>query len=353
MPGAELVNRRVLDEAAESYSRNRRREENENAREGLRWSEDRRHAVEVEYHTSAEAFVDLQYAIIDIAKARGEGSFTIQRNELRELLAREEPYRSQNPISLLKRLTLPRRSSWTNISPGMSEADFELSRLDRRFSIINRPLVAMDDDVDPLLLVAPMFVSDGIMYSLSSLIDGNLNNNYWDSKEARAYAGKQGHAMGLAFEDSIAEKLRSLGMEAWPRCKLSWALNEKVDPQLGDVDILSLSRSQRTVWVLEAKNLRFCRTEAEVASRLSDYRGRLVRDTKGRERPDKMLRHVRRVQYLRERRDALRKRLKLDKTPEVRGLLIVDAPQPMNFHSIGKLKDGESVFLSGIDSFDF
>jgi hypothetical protein len=86
---------------------------------------------------------------------------------------------------------------------------------------------------------------------------------------------------------------------------------------------------------------------------MSEYRGRTVRDSKGREKPDKMLRHIRRVQYLQARADAIAKSLKLPKTPEVKGLLIVDAPQPMNFHMLDDLADGDSAFLDTIASYKF
>jgi hypothetical protein len=234
-----------------------------------------------------------------------------------------------------------------------SEADFDLSRFDRRYSIINRPLPAMNDEVDPLLLIAPIFISDACMYSLSGLMNGNLNNNYWHSDEAGAYAGKQGHAAGEKFEDSVAARLRKFGMEAWSRRELSWALSKKFDAQLGNIDVLAISPDRRRVWVIETKNLKLCRTEAEVASRLSEYRGRTTVDSKGREKPDKMLRHIRRVRYLRERNHALCRRLKLDSPPEVKGLIVVDSPQPMNFYAIGQLQDGESAFLRSIESFDF
>src|SRR5208337_4724268 len=113
--------------------------------------------------------------------------------------------------------------------------------------------------------------------------------------------------------------IKGLGLEAWPRCKLSWALNEKVPDELGDLDVLAVSQDRRRVWVIEARNLRLCRTEAEVAVRLSEYRGRTIRDSKGREKPDRMLRHIRRVEYMRQRRERLCDRLKLDAVPEVRG----------------------------------
>ena len=158
---------------------------------------------------------------------------------------------------------------------------------------------------------------------------------------------------GKAFEESVAAKLRSMNMEAWVRCKLSWALNQKTDKELGDIDVLALSSDRRRVWVIEAKNLRLCRTEAEVAARLSEYRGRTNINSRAREEPDKMLRHIRRVQHLREYKDALCHRLKLREAPTVKGLLIVDAPQPMNFYMLEKLEDGESAFLDTIGSFEF
>ena len=105
--------------------------------------------------------------------------------------------------------------------------------------------------------------------------------------------------------------------------------------------------------MIEAKNLRLCRTEAEVAARLSEYRGKMIQDSRGRDKPDKMLRHIRRVQHLRQRNGALCGRLKLPAPPEVRGLLIVDAPQPINFYMLEQLEDSESAFLDAIDSFSF
>jgi Holliday junction resolvase-like predicted endonuclease len=235
----------------------------------------------------------------------------------------------------------------------LTEADIELSRLDRRFSLINRPLLALDDSPDPVVLVAPIIVSDATMYSLSGLMDGTLNNRYWVSDEARSYAGSRGRATGEAFEESVAEELRGRNLEALVRCKLSSVLNQKVDKRLGDIDVIAISLDRKRVWVIETKNLRLCRTEAEVASRMSEYRGQVIRDSKGNEEPDKMLRHIRRVQYIRNHRAALCHRLKLGEVPEVRGLLIVDAPQPMNFHMLEKLEDGATAILDRIGEFEF
>lgn len=251
------------------------------------------------------------------------------------------------------RITLVSRRGWSDFSNGLAESDFDLGRFDRRYSLINRPLLALDTTDDPLLLVAPMLVSDSTMYALSGLRDGHLQNQFWISAEAKSYVGARAKDAGHAFEDRVAERLRGLGLRAWTRCKLSWVLNTKTDPELGEVDVLAVSADNKRLWIIEAKDLRFCRTEAEVSARVSEYRGRVVADAKGREKPDKMLRHIRRVQYLRERHDGVCSRLRLSAPPEVHGLLIVDSPQPMNFFMLDKLEDGRSAFLDAIDNFPF
>ena len=52
-------------------------------------------------------------------------------------------------------------------------------------------------------------------------------------------------------------------------------------------------------------------------------------------------------------RSTLCQRLQLDAPPVVKGLLIVDSPQPMNFHMLERSEDAESVYLDAIGGFTF
>src|SRR5438270_12326106 len=131
------------------------------------------------------------------------------------------------------------------------------------------------------------------------------------SKAASRLAGRNADIQGKDFEEMIADRLTQLGLQAWPDRKLSWPLNEKVPDELGNIDVLAVSKDKKRVWVIEAKNLKLCRTEIEVASRLSNYRGEL--DKKG--KPDDLLKHLRRVKYLRDRRDKLVQMLGLEQPP--------------------------------------
>lgn len=351
-PGAELTHTRNLNDAADAYIRDREDRGTSNANSTMRIEESFRLAIETEYGVSAEAFVDLQYVLVQIAEEQNSSTFILKRSELAALLSANRQYGCQNPAPLLERLTLARRKSWTDFSNGIKESDIDISHFDRPFSLINRPLLAVDDGPDPRVMVCPVLVGDSAMYSLTGLWEGGLQNRFWTSEQARNYAGKRGHITGHEFEKLIASRLKVRGLQAWADCALSWVLNEKTDPVLGNIDVLAISQDRRRVWVIEAKNLRLCRTEAEIAARLSDYRGRMIQE-KDRAKPDKMLRHIRRVEYLRERRHALSRRLSLEGTPDVKGLLIVDKPQPMNFHMFEHLEDGKSIFLDVLDDFAF
>lgn len=349
-PGAAWATNKYLDFASNEYVKKDQLDW-QPLEKRPRWNADLKLALEAEYGAPAEAFIDLQFALTEFAEASELSIVPIRHSELVEVLAKHPSFKNFGPQPLLTRLTLPRRSSWT---VGLREADVDLGRFDRPFSLINRPLLMLDDNQDdPLVLMSPILISDSAMYSISGLMDGNLNNAFWQSDQARSYAGEQGRLAGEAFEETVAQHLRELGLDATPRSKLSAILNQKVPPELGDVDVFAITEARDRVYAIEAKDLRLCRTETEAAARISEYRGRTIRDSKGREKPDKMLRHIRRVQYLRERADAIAKNLKLPKIPEVKGLLIVDAPQPMNFHMLDDLADGDSAFLDTIAGYKF
>ncbi|MBI4189557.1 MAG: hypothetical protein HY525_03345 [Betaproteobacteria bacterium] len=352
-PGAEWKNSQTLDEADRSYGRDRTSPDVETRKQGLQLDAKLRAAIEAEYQISAEAFLELQYAVVAMASAARQEIIVMRRSELARALAADASFRREDPTPLLARLTLSSRKSWHDLSDGLKAIDFDLSRFDRPLSLIGRPLLALDDGADPAVLVAPLLISDSTMYSFSGLMDGSLQNQFWTSDVARRYVGEVSAAAGPRFEELIAEKLRGMGLRAWVRRKPSWALNQKVSQELGDIDVLAVSPDGRRVWVIEAKNLRLCRSEIEVASRLYDYRGRTMKDRKGKEVPDALLRHIRRVRYLRERNDALSHQLELETPPEVRGLLVVDSPQPMNFYMLEKMEDVESLFFSALHKFKF
>src|SRR5690606_34212766 len=152
-----------------------------------------------EFGCSAEAYFDLQLALVQLTELRGQGIVLARASELKAFLAENEGYPNEDVSALIHRLTLARRPSWPAPPQGFGRRDLDLSRFDERLPLINRPLLALTDDDDTELLVAPLIVSDASMYAVSGLRDGSLQNQFWESNEARDYAGRQGDRAGEAF----------------------------------------------------------------------------------------------------------------------------------------------------------
>ncbi len=347
VPATIKLNTKELDSAAADYGTRNAVEEQE-TQERLTWTNDLRHAIENEFCCPAEAFVDLQFALLQLAETRKEGAFVIRRSELHAVLEENDAYIGCDPTAMLERLTLTRRNGWLAEADWLTPRDLDLSRFDRRNSLINRPLLALTDEADPMVLIAPILVSDAALYAIGSMHEGSLHNEFWSSVEARRYAGARADALGREFEDEVVEVLNGAGLSAFARCSVTGLLEQATNGNMGDVDVFVISADRRCVWVIEAKNLRLCRTEAEVAARMSEYRGKMRKGSRGQDRPDKMLRHLNRVRYLREHAARLGERLGLDGVPVVRSQMVVDAPQPMNFHMLEGDPDMASCMLDDL-----
>lgn len=287
-------------------------------------------ALQAEYGVSSATFGDFSAGLCDLAVAAGHDVMLVTRSEL---IARVRDGKGIDKTALallVDRLTLPCRDGWDDVPAGAHSNDYDLGRFDRPQSLIGRPLLALSKGPDPLLAVGPAAVERAFLHNLSGAITGNLQDRFWSSKAMRSHVGRAANRAGMAFNDGIAEDLRAIGLPA-DASIAPWAcLNHKATPTiklLGDIDVLAFSPDRRHAWVIEAKDIKLCRTLGETARRLSDYRGQMRADGK----PDNLLRHLDRVAYVRAHAADLAKRLKLNVVPQVHGLVVVDTPQPMIF----------------------
>lgn len=287
-------------------------------------------ALQAEYGVSVTTFGDFSAGLCDVAVSAGNDVLLLPRSELIARLHEAKGVDEDSLGRLIDRLVLPCRNGWNNVPPGAHPNDYDLGRFDRPQSLIGRPLLAVSQDPDPLLVVGPAAVERSFLHNLSGALTGSLQGRFWSSKEMRSRVGRAANRLGMAFNDAIAEDLRALGL-ATDASVAPWAcLNHKATPTiklLGDIDVLAFSPDRRHAWVIEAKDIKLCRTLGETARRLSDYRGQPRSDGK----PDNLLRHLDRVAYVRAHVADLAKRLKLDAVPQVHGLVVVDTPQPMIF----------------------
>jgi hypothetical protein len=191
-------------------------------------------------------------------------------------------------------------------------------------------------------MLAPGVVERSLFHNFGGALTGGLQNEFWSSREMQKFASRRGDETGLAFNDELARELVALGLEAHASAKLTWCLHHKGTDEvkrLGDVDVLVFSPDRTRVWVIEAKDLKMCRTLGETARRLSEYQG----ITKVNGKPDNLLKHLNRVDYVRKYASDLQSRFKLTHLPKVSGIVVVGSPQPMEMIAIKGGRDAVTV----------
>ncbi|WP_143084846.1 hypothetical protein [Novosphingobium sp. CF614] len=309
-------------------------------------------ALNAEYGVPAEIFVQLGDFLVRIAIEIQLSAFAMRRSELLARLSALSIEGAPDFAPVIDRLTLPCRNGWDDLPTGAQKLDFDISRFDRRFSLIGRPLVAMTSDDDPLLAVAPAIVERAARHNVAGASVGGLQGDFWVSKAMRSYVGRAGEHSGMEFNERVADVVEARGLTAAASVKPSACLNHKATDELkrlGDIDVLAFSPDGKHAWVIEAKDIKLCRTLSETARRLSEYRGLPLPNGK----PDNLLRHLNRVAYIRENAADLAKRNNLPEIPEVHGLVIVDVPQPMTFVIASESKDARFVCVDSLDDINW
>ncbi|RXZ64247.1 hypothetical protein [Pelagerythrobacter rhizovicinus] len=309
-------------------------------------------AVVAEYGIPFDAFTALSGACAELAVAAKTAAPRLRRSELVGAIAALPGYEDIDPAAAIDRLTLPARRGWKTLPSGLGASDFDVSRFDRHFSLIARPIVALDADEDSLLLVSPPLMERSALHNLAGAMQGTLQGKFWTSPAMRVFVGAAAEKMGLDFNQRVAEHIRALGLTSFPSTKVTDALHHKgtdAVKRLGDIDVLALSADGHHAWVIEAKDIRFCRTLGETSSRLSEYRGQ----TDSRGRRDKLRKHLDRVEYVRAHRIDLAQRYDLEEPPAVHGLVVFESPQPMAFVPSHPSTDARFVMLGDLNGLDW
>ena len=161
----------------------------------------------------------------------------------------------------------------------------------RTHSLLFRPLVDLGPAVAEPLWICPDLLQQGLAYRLHRLLIGEYDPEAMKSKPMKRWIGRARDEAGKAFNQEAAEALRGLGWETRDEVDLPELLNRKFEEDMGDVDVLTSDAATGRVLVVEAKNLLFAKTAGEMARQLHDFRG----DLDAKQKPDRLLRHLRRV----------------------------------------------------------
>ena len=281
--------------------------------------------------------------------------FRIKKSALLSLMCRGKKFSEGEVNNLTQRLTIKTRKTFKAIDDGLHDRELLFSRFSRGQSLISRPIVILNDGEDPEYLISPLLVHRSLRHSLYGASAGSLNSQgYFVSDSMKRYTTRTSEEQGKEFNSEVAKIVKQVGFEVDCEVKMTKALRMKSSDEterLGSVDILAIDRENSKVWVLEAKNLKFCHTTGEVASLLSDYSGCPKRNSKDKLKPDRLKRHLDRVEFMQQHSESLAKTYSLDSDFEIEGRLVVSLPQVVGSREWEIGTDQESVTIDKLQDY--
>jgi hypothetical protein len=285
-------------------------------------------AWEQEFGVSLDILRRFAERLEDLGVERKALWFELSHAELLIIFAECAEREPQDVISTIDRLILPVRNHWRETPEGFRDKDWHPWRFRRRLSLVRRPLIALDGTQDPRLLVAPAVFRESLYILLRSYHTGETPDWQVSSRPMLKWLGHTNNVTRTAFNESVASQLRDLGWLSSSDYKISRLLGIPLDKDYGDVDALAWNPKSGRVLAIECKDLHFHKTLGEVAEQLSDFRGETRPDGKR----DLLRKHLDRIITMEAHKSAIRKKLSLEKDPQIEAYVVFKNPVPMEFY---------------------
>ena len=228
--------------------------------------------------------------------------------------------------AIVRTLTLESRPSWHTVPEWHDDKDRQPWRFRRRLSVVRRPLLQMNSEADPMILVAPGMVRESFGYLVSNYHDGNFPD--WQLGPAmRTFVGHGRRKRGNEFNVAVTERLKQLGWQVEHGIELTKLLRKNLGRDWGDIDVFAWNSTSQRILIIECKDVHFRKTYGEIAEQLSDFRG----EVKSNGKPDMLKKHLDRVDQMRENISAVRDFVQMPDASTVESHLVFKNPVPMQY----------------------
>jgi hypothetical protein len=231
------------------------------------------------------------------------------------------PQVTQNLLTLLSSVPT---ADWASLRPRFEARDRHPWRFRRRLSVLRRPILQLDHEIDAGLIIAPGLVREAIGYQLHGFHRGDFPTEQLSPK-MKAWKGSEADRRGRAFSKEVAHTLEATGWKTDTEVRVTKLLDRGLERDFGDVDVLAWKPDGR-VLIIECKDVQYRKTYGEIAEQLADFRGK--RRSNG--RPDYLLRHLDRMDVITKHAGAVASFVRGDAV-QLESHLVFKNPVPMEF----------------------
>ena len=188
----------------------------------------------------------------------------------------------------------------------------------RRLSLVSKPIIELDCSEDPLLLISPGCIREGVWYLLSNSLNATLDDRHFDSNEMKKWIGDRRNQLGKEFNGKVAQKLIDLGWESESDVLVTKLLNCKTELDYGDIDVLAWSKDLGVVVAAECKDLYFAKTHKEIGNQINEFLGRI--DSNGKR--DRLRKHFDRLNALAANISAVGNYVGIEDLSQIHGIIV-------------------------------
>lgn len=273
-----------------------------------------------EKHVGIDAFRRFVDQVEDLGIRRNEPVICLRHSELLELCNEDDDTSKR----MIGDLTTSPRPCWFEVPPEMEEKDRWPWRYRRQLSLLRRPIVQLDDEPDPLLVIAPGLLRDGFVYSAENYHEGYFPPEQLKSTAMMKWRGDAAVRRGRQFAQEVANRMAELGWDVEPEIKLTKVLRKQLDRDYGDIDVLAWNQKTARVLLIECKDVHFHKTAGEIAEQLSKFQGKLRNGKR-----DRLRKHLDRCTIMRDNVQSLAKFVGTTTSPAIEGWVVFRNPVPM------------------------
>lgn len=195
----------------------------------------------------------------------------------------------------------------------------------RRFSLLARPLVALDRAENPRLLVCPAQWCESFDYLLRQTLAGSFHHEFFDTAAMRDVVRDRARQRSTQFEKKVGDAFERAGYTV----RLNLAMSTLGAPKrLGEIDVVAIKPSGE-LWIIECKLLRSAYSAADVVHQLAEFGGNPG---------DDLGQHLDRVAWLTANRSALERHLGNQSLRPPHALLVTSNLVPLQFLTDARFK---------------
>ncbi len=264
--------------------------------------------------------VKVSQALQELAFHEQAYLISLTRSRLLERLAELE---KNVDADLLERFLLAfglrHRPQWDVVPEPLKPNDVWPWQFERRLSLMLKPVMILNNEVEPLILYGVRQLEMGMSYVSHLFENGIWPKAKLSSPEARAWIDKAIAKRGADFENEIAGLIEEAGWRTFSSVKMKRLGAPKA---LGEIDVLAVSLDGNQWLVIECKWFGAVRTAREVANWMQDYHG-----TGG----DKLDHHLQRYAWICDNKEQVAQRLQIAVPMQITGRIVTTRPVPLTF----------------------